>query len=245
MRTTGVGVTESIEQGLSDSSFGREQRAIEPLLDLALTQTNSQGAYVYRLDSDGGAARLVISCGLTPAHERGFRLNGNGEANGWIHRCASVVLHEKAWMDKRFQDFPEFQKNHFEGVISVPLTASDEIVGMANFCRSQRIPVQPRELAFLSALSLPLGSLLVGAELSERLEALAHRLEDRKLFDRSKGLLQSRYGWTENEAYLYLRRLSRQRRVPMREIALDVINSGEPSAAHANAGRPAGPRLGA
>jgi AmiR/NasT family two-component response regulator len=48
-------------------------------------------------------------------------------------------------------------------------------------------------------------------------------LEDRKLFDRAKGVLHARFGWTEEEAYYHLRRTSRQTRAPMRSIAQHVI----------------------
>jgi AmiR/NasT family two-component response regulator len=49
-------------------------------------------------------------------------------------------------------------------------------------------------------------------------------LADRKLLDRAKGLLQASFQWTEEEAYLHLRRTSRQRRTPMRDIAREVID---------------------
>jgi AmiR/NasT family two-component response regulator len=45
--------------------------------------------------------------------------------------------------------------------------------------------------------------------------------------ERAKGILQAEFGWTEEEAYLHVRRLSRQNRLPMREIAINVIESRE------------------
>jgi AmiR/NasT family two-component response regulator len=47
--------------------------------------------------------------------------------------------------------------------------------------------------------------------------------------DRAKGLLQESLGWTEEESYLQIRRLSRQQRTPMREIARQVIDAGRQS----------------
>jgi uroporphyrinogen-III synthase len=43
--------------------------------------------------------------------------------------------------------------------------------------------------------------------------------------ERAKGLLQERLGYSEEEAYLQVRRLSRQRRRPMREIARQIIEA--------------------
>jgi AmiR/NasT family two-component response regulator len=78
-------------------------------------------------------------------------------------------------------------------------------------------------------LGVPLGSLLVGAAVRKRLESALERtkqqLEDRKLLERAKGLLQTRYRWTEEKAYFYIRRRSRQLRVPKRNIAAQVIET--------------------
>ena len=81
------------------------------------------------------------------------------------------------------------------------------------------------------SLSLPLGTLLIASTLRERLEKAAQDLADRKILERAKGLLQARFQWTEEEAYLRIRRLSRRCRTPMRDIAQLVIESSVESLA--------------
>lgn len=217
-----------------DSTAGHEYRAIAPLLDLALAQTTGHAAYVYRYDPEGGAAWLVASSGVAPASAGSFPLEGDEKSDrSWLERHALIALDEGAWLDKRFRGFPEFQKNRFEGVISVPLVAGDGIVGIANFCQLRKGRLVPRAVSFLVGLSLPLATLLRGAELREKLERelgrLTQQLADRKLLDRAKGILQARHGWSEGQAYEYIRHVSRQNRTPMREIAVDVIgNSSTP-----------------
>ena len=66
----------------------------------------------------------------------------------------------------------------------------------------------------------------VRVQLESTVEELSRKLADRKLFDRAKGLLQVSYQWTEEQAYLHLRRTSRQRRTPMRDIAREIIDLG-------------------
>ena len=61
-------------------------------------------------------------------------------------------------------------------------------------------------------------------KLETEVEALSRKLADRKLLDRAKGLLQASHQWTEEEAYLHLRRTSRQRRTPMRDVAREIID---------------------
>jgi hypothetical protein len=143
-----------------------------------------------------------------------------------LARWSPVVLQDNAWDDWRFEELPEFKNNRFEGVVSIPLLESGDVVGMANFCRSHRASLPPRDLSLLLGLSLPLAALLTGPAVREKLERTTQQLADRKVLDRAKGLLQSRFGWSEEQAYFHLRRSSRQRRIPMRQIALEAIEAG-------------------
>jgi len=72
---------------------------------------------------------------------------------------------------------------------------------------------------------------LTGATVRKKLETeldqARHLLEDRKLVERAKGLLQTRYQWTEERAYFHIRRLSRQKRAPMRSVAAQVIEAAK------------------
>ena len=45
--------------------------------------------------------------------------------------------------------------------------------------------------------------------------------------ERAKGLLQIRYQWAEERAYFHIRRLSRQKRVPMRSVAAQVVETAK------------------
>jgi len=105
-------------------------------------------------------------------------------------------------------------------------------VGIANFCRARAMALPPRELSFLLSLSLPLGALLNGEAVRERLERATQLLADRKVLERAKGLLQANLGWSEEDAYLHIRRLSRQSRIPMRDIAREVIEAGGEALPH-------------
>lgn len=53
------------------------------------------------------------------------------------------------------------------------------------------------------------------------------RLGKRKLVERAKGLLQTERGFDEPQAYEYMRKLSRQRRVRMADIAKDLLRTSD------------------
>jgi GAF domain-containing protein len=200
-----------------------EWKVIEPVIELAITQANAQGAYVYRFDQESGRASLCAFVGPAPAS----RLT---EANGpavTFHRdrTTPIVIHQDIAADWRFAPLPEFKSGRFSGAVSVPLIAPSGVVGLANFCRIGFNSFKAKDLAFLVGLSASLAALLTASTLREELERTARQLADRKILDRAKGLLQASFGWSEEEAYLQIRRLSRQQRTPMREIAEQVIKA--------------------
>jgi GAF domain-containing protein len=199
-----------------------QQAIITPFLESILTSSGADGAYVYRFDNDGDFAQLTVWAGPPPDPE--FTTMEGRIAREHFERDSPLILREDAWSDRRFAGFPEFSVQLFAGVVSIPLTHNGVRQGLLNVCRLQPASVAAGEAAFLFGLSLPFGALLTASAENEK---LAQQLSDRKLFDRAKGLLQARHQWTEEEAYLHLRRTSRQRRTAMREIALELIERGD------------------
>jgi hypothetical protein len=218
------------EQALWKQSFSTvEGNPISPLLDLAILQAHAQAAYVYRFDRVRADAQLVAFVGPT-TRNAGQSLSRDIAPLHW-NRKTPVLLRSGAASDWRFAGFPEFRAGRFDGVVSVPLLESGETVGLANFCLHGDAPLSASALSLLMSLSLPLGTLLIASTLRERLVKTAQDLADRKVMERAKGLLQARFQWTEEEAYLRIRRVSRRGRTPMRDIARLVIESSAESLA--------------
>jgi signal transduction protein with GAF and PtsI domain len=186
-----------------------ELNLIQPVLEIAIAQTSFGGAYVYNFKGESIDTALAGSA----AYHR--------------ERNTPIVLHEGAWNDERFRDLAEFRANRFEGVVSVPLTDSGTVMGMVNFCRRETSAIQPREMKLLLELGLPLAALLAAPVLKEELESTRRLLEDRKIVERAKGLIQESLGLSEQEAYSHIRLLSRRRRIPMRDVAERIILSGK------------------
>jgi ANTAR domain-containing protein len=68
-------------------------------------------------------------------------------------------------------------------------------------------------------------SLYEVARLHSELSVVNERLGQRKLVERAKGMLQAKHGLDEQQAYEHLRKLSRQRRVRMAEIAKHLLGT--------------------
>ncbi|HEY1493549.1 MAG TPA: ANTAR domain-containing protein [Candidatus Solibacter sp.] len=205
----------------------RNPHTFVPFLELCLAQTNSQGAYLYRLEGD--ELRLEEWSGIAASDMDRFEAVLPPEAARW-HRenLDAAFLDRAAWSDSRLERFPEFLHNRFEAAASIPLVEAGRVIGLLHVCRVAAAGYQAREAAFLRSLGLPVGSLVshsaARVKLQSEVETLSRKLADRKLLDRAKGILQARFQWTEEEAYLFLRRSSRQRRTAMRLIAQEVIS---------------------
>jgi response regulator NasT len=61
------------------------------------------------------------------------------------------------------------------------------------------------------------------ALLEREVADLTERLETRKLVDRAKGLLQTRYGLTEPDSFRWIQKAAMDKRTSMREVAQVVI----------------------
>jgi hypothetical protein len=104
-------------------------------------------------------------------------------------------------------------------------------VGLLAGGRESTEAFSAEQLGFVKELSPslagPLASSLLHRELTElrtERDGLRQKLADRKIMERAKGIIQARAGLTEEQAYLELRRMSRQSRATMAETASRIVD---------------------
>lgn len=64
------------------------------------------------------------------------------------------------------------------------------------------------------------------AKLSKEVASLEDKLETRRVVDRAKGVLMDREAMTEKDAFSFVQRAAMDRRVPMRQVAQEIIDGG-------------------
>lgn len=74
------------------------------------------------------------------------------------------------------------------------------------------------------------------SQLENEVADLSERLETRKLVDRAKGALQTRYGLTEPDAFRWIQKAAMDKRTSMRAVAQVVLADAEPAASGESAG---------
>jgi hypothetical protein len=77
----------------------------------------------------------------------------------------------------------------------------------------------------LNPAALAAWSLKELSRLRAELRTANHRFAGRKLVERAKGILQSERDMSEQQAYEYLRRMSRQRRITISKLAEDLLGA--------------------
>ncbi len=115
-----------------------------------------------------------------------------------------------------------------EGIAPIVLLTAfsqSDLVERALAAGVQGYVVKPFSMAELRpAIEIALARFAEVSALRGDLAALEDRLETRKLVDRAKAVLQSRFGMDEQAAFAWLQRAAMDRRMSMAEVARGVLD---------------------
>ena len=190
------------------------------------TVVRCDSCFIYVLDGDD----LVLGATKNPHPDIVDRLKlrvGQG-ITGWVaeHR-QPVAVGRQAFADPRFQVFNELPEDRYEAFLSVPVLSRAKLVGVINVQHREPHAHSRREIQLISMIGFLVGAEIEMARLEVENSELSERLEERKVVDRAKGILQRDLGLTEEDAYLTIQRQSRQRRKSKKEIAEAIIIGDE------------------
>src|SRR5580704_9129079 len=201
------------------------------IVGLTVQVTECDACLVYLLDRD--TDEVVLRASQVPhASALGtLRMKVGEGVTGWVAEHKSVVaLSSKAADDARFKRFPALIEDTYEAFLSVPLVSGGDVIGVINVHHRKSHRHTSDEIALLTFVGEQMGGVIsksllaeVNAKLVEETQEMKRQLETRKLVERAKGILQQRYGLSEEEAYLRLRNESRRLRRPMKDLAEAII----------------------
>ncbi|MGH9662877.1 MAG: ANTAR domain-containing protein [Bryobacteraceae bacterium] len=203
------------------------------IIGLTVQVTACDACLAYLIETETGEIVLRASQLPHAAALGNLRMKMGEGVTGWVAEHQSVVaLSSRAAADERFKRFPALIEDTYEAFLSVPLVNKGNVIGVINVHHRQRHEHSPEEIALLTFVGEQMGQAISkglledeNARLQEETEEMKRQLETRKLVERAKGILQQRYGLTEEDAYLRLRNESRRLRRPMRDLAEAIILS--------------------
>jgi signal transduction protein with GAF and PtsI domain len=131
-------------------------------------------------------------------------------------------------MEEKQYRYPELaRKTGLASLLSVPMMTRELVIGTINIYKREVHEFSEEEIGFVKVVASQAAIAIENARLlAETLEA-KRALEIRKIVERAKGIMQHKYGVTEEDAYLKLRNESRRLRRPMRELAEAIILADE------------------
>ena len=195
---------------------------LQHILDFISDLVRCDSCLVYVLDGE----QLVLSASKNPHPDLLHRLGiavGQG-ITGWVaeHR-ETVAIAAHASIDPRFRMFHDLPEDLYEAFLSVPILCRGRVVGVINLQHRQPHHHTQREVRLITTIGYLVGAELELARIETEKAEIQRQLETRKLMERAKGILQKQLSLDEENAYLTLQKLSRQKRKPMREIAEAII----------------------
>ncbi len=215
---------------------------LRELVRLTVQVTSCDACLIYLAEPTGD---VVLRASQLPhtAEIGHIRIKLGEGVTGWVaeHKSA-VALASKAAADKRFKKFPALIEDTYEAFLSVPLVSGGDVIGVINVHHKQPRKHAAEEVALMSFMGEQIGGAIAKSRLNdenvrlqEETQEMKRQLETRKLVERAKGILQSKYKLSEEAAYLRLRNESRRLRRPMRDLAEAIIlaedvanNDGKP-----------------
>lgn len=198
------------------------REVLERIIEFAASVARFDSCFIFVLEND----ELVLRASKNPhPDELGHLSLRLGEGiTGWVAKHHQpVAIARNAFQDPRFQFFNELPEDRFESFLSVPLLSRGRIVGVINLQNREPHTYSKNEIRLISTIGFLVGAEIEMARLEEKSSQLTEELETRKLVERAKGILQRESRLNEEEAYLTLRRQSRQQRKSLREVAAGII----------------------
>jgi response regulator NasT len=121
--------------------------------------------------------------------------------------------------------------DHLAPVVILTAFSQRDLVLRARDAGAMAFLVKPFTKADLvPAIEIAVSRFQEFSALESEVTSLKDRLEVRKLLDRAKGLLQAERGMTEAEAFRWIQKSSMDRRMTMRAVAEEVLQSAQPPA---------------
>ena len=195
------------------------REVLDRIIDFAGSVARFDSCFIFVLEDD----ELVLRASKNPHPEEVGHLSlrlGEG-ITGWVAKHHQpVAISSNAFQDPRFQFFNELPEDRFESFLSVPLLSRGGVINLQN---REPHTYSKLEIRLISTIGFLVGAEIEMARLEEKSSQLTEELKTRKVVERAKGILQRTSRLSEEEAYLTLRRRSRQQRKSMKEVAELIV----------------------
>jgi signal transduction protein with GAF and PtsI domain len=213
--------------GRAISTEGYLGRILQVISEMVAATFDSPACSIMIVDEDKRELSIRAARCSSPEYLHKLPVKIEDSLIGQVVRERKLVTVPDVAAEKSYK-YPELaRRTGLTSLLSVPLLTGQRVIGTLNIYTSARRSFAPEEISCAQAVAGQAALALENARLiSETLE-MKRTLEERKVIERAKGILQHRHGITEEQAYLDLRTESRRLRRPMRELAQALVLAEE------------------
>jgi signal transduction protein with GAF and PtsI domain len=214
-----------LAEGINEKNY--LDRILQTIAEMVADKLDSPVCSVMLVDQE--RQELVISAARCSSEDYLHRMPLKIEESliGRVVRERRPIMIPDVLEEKQYR-YPELaRKTGLASLLSVPMFTRDTVIGTINIYTREAHQFAEDEIDFVKVVAAQAAIAIENTRLlSETLEA-KRALETRKVVERAKGIMQHKYGVTEEDAYLKLRNESRRLRRPMRELAEAIILADE------------------
>lgn len=201
--------------------------SLEEILELMTRKTarvlDVDSCSIYLLADSGKDLVLKATTGLAAEAVGHAHLKVGEGLTGHAAKIGKPVAASQASRDPHFKYLPETHEKIFQSLLAVPLIARGKVIGAINVQTREGREYSSVDIELLSIIADVAAGELEKAVLYDEIGGLKEALETRKLVERAKGILMTRHGIGEQEAFLRIQHQARTSRRAMREVAEAII----------------------
>jgi GAF domain-containing protein len=198
-------------------------RILQAISEMVAETLDSPVCSIMLVDED--RRELVISAARcsSPDYLHKMPLKIEDSLIGRVVREGRVIVVSDVSEEKQYR-YPELaRRTGLASLLSVPLITRERVIGTINLYTREVRQFTEDEIGFVKVVAGQAAIAIENARLMSEALEMKRTLEERKLMERAKGILQHKHNLTEEEAYLRLRNESRRLRRSMRDLAEAVI----------------------
>jgi two-component system, response regulator PdtaR len=148
------------------------------------------------------------------------------------HKPDLVILDVKMPILDGITAAEQIVANRGAAVVMLTAFSQRELVSRARDAGAMAYLVKPfTKNDLMPAIEMALSRHAEIVTLENEVSGLGERLEIRKLVDRAKGILQTKYKMSEPDAFRWIQKASMDRRMTMKEVAVVIIEDASPDSA--------------
>ncbi|MHB0912373.1 MAG: GAF domain-containing protein [Armatimonadota bacterium] len=150
---------------------------LETVTEIAVQVTKTDTCFIYLLDDTGNELVLRAAKGSARGAVGKIRLRVGEGITGWVAKEKKhVALAREAFRDHRFKAFSELLEDSFQSMLSVPLVAGDEAIGVINIRTDQPHEYSDSQILLMERIAEQVANAIQSSRMYRLMQAQVSRL---------------------------------------------------------------------